>query len=220
MNPTSIFGADTVLLSEEIEHNAASTRLPDISEEAIKGARETEIKMAPIQGAKLVELAEEGDDLLILPCSEVADIVGTVRSKIGGVESVFSATRLWGATLEEQKDVKKLQRIWDVEVIGKLRAFEKTGKIGYYKALKRQAFGILHVLSMALKDYIIKKAGTDWEINLCDVNTIQLLSPETIRSLMTITGEILQGGKSINDIEDILSKVVEDLTAPKKEAVF
>jgi hypothetical protein len=37
---------------------------------------------------------------------------------------------------------------------------------------------------------------------------------------MTITGEILQGGKSINDIEDILSKVVEDLTAPKKEAVF
>ncbi len=216
MNPTSIFGADTMLSKEEKEYYATSTRLPEISEGAIKGGREIEIKMAPIQGAKLVELAEEGEDLLMLPSSEVADIVGRVRSKIGGVESVFSATQLWGTTLEEQKDIKKLQRIWDVEVVGKLRAFEKTGKIGYYKTLKRQAFGILYVLSMTLKDYLIKKAGTDWEINLCDVNTIQLLSPETIRSLMTITGEILHGEKSIDNIEEILSKVAEDLTAPKK----
>lgn len=148
---------------------------------------------------------------------EAAKNVPRLMQIADGFQSLMQNEQIRSLLSAENVEVlDRLRDRWDVEVMGKIKAYEKGKDLGYGK----NAVGLLNEVSPILKpaiDQLVEEKLHSWGIDLSNEELYNKLKPETQRRAMLLNGLILDGLLSLDDLDETIADIAGEISDPMKE---
>lgn len=111
----------------------------------------------------------------------------------------------------------KLGQVWDVDVLGKIKAYEK-GKNVRYRDEALESLDNAQDILLPVIDAIIEERLHSWGINLNDDDEFAKMSRSTQRNVALLPSRILKGKLSLDDIDTVVAEAASEISNPKKES--